>query len=98
MKHTHNLYHLIKHITEISCGKDDDRASCTFGEVCVRDGTGKGRCQCDDTCSYIKDPVCGSDGQTYFNECQLNLASCQHKRLIRLHHRGKCGKMFSVLV
>ena len=86
------LTSFISLISEVSCGKDGDSSSCTFGEICVRDSTGKGRCRCDDTCPYNKDPVCGSNGKTYFNECKLNLATCQQKRLIKVQHTGKCGK------
>ena len=87
-----SVFHLLYCCVEVSCGKDGIGRSCTFGEICVPDATGKGRCKCDDNCPYVKDVVCGSNGQTYYNECQLKLASCQRKRIIKIKHRRKCGK------
>ena len=33
-----------------------------------------GRCQCLVMCPMIHDPVCGTNGQSYGNECALNAA------------------------
>ena len=69
---------------------------CAFGGMCIPRGegeTGAARCHCEDTCPYVYDPVCGSDGSTYDNECRLKLASCRKRKLIKQLHSGECGKL-----
>lgn len=46
---------------------------------------------CDLVCTAQVEPVCGSDGQTYSNICQLNLAACQKGIKLEKVHDGNCG-------
>ncbi|EDO48769.1 predicted protein, partial [Nematostella vectensis] len=47
------------------------------------------------TCPKQDKPVCGSDGKTYRNGCELATAKCAlpkgQKRQLTLKHRGPCG-------
>ena len=43
-------------------------------------------------------PVCGSDGQTYPNTCNMELTACRYPGLnITLQHQGVCLGMISYL-
>ena len=48
--------------------------------------------ECPRFCPRILDPVCGSDGATYSNECVLRTTACQdaNSRDLVLEHRGQC--------
>merc|ERR1711981_1370250 len=47
---------------------------------------------CPDICPLNHDPVCGSDGETYANDCALTVWKCNHGPSdLKIVHGGKCG-------
>ncbi|XP_072039204.1 uncharacterized protein [Amphiura filiformis] len=46
---------------------------------------------CPDVCPQDYSPVCGTDGQTYGNQCQLQLEACNTNRQLSVDHAGECG-------
>ena len=51
---------------------------------------------CNSACPRNYEPVCGSDGRTYANECLLNFASCKSGGKIRKVSDGECSKSLVV--
>ena len=43
-------------------------------------------------CPREKDQVCGTDGNTYLNECILKAESCARNDTVGVKHQGACGK------
>ena len=64
--------------------------SCDFGAICKVIG-GVAKCECDRLCSDGSSPVCGSDLNTYDNECKMKEAACKAKKSISVLKNGKCG-------
>ncbi|XP_077787491.1 agrin isoform X2 [Podarcis muralis] len=62
---------------------------CTFGATCVVKNQ-EAVCECQQVCQSIYDPVCGSDGLTYGNPCELDAMACALRKEIRVKHKGPC--------
>ncbi|XP_026548185.1 agrin-like, partial [Notechis scutatus] len=58
---------------------------CSFGAKCM-----DGRCLCPPCEQQPLSRVCGSNGVTYSNECELRLAACQQKEELEVEKRGPC--------
>lgn len=63
--------------------------NCSFGAIC--DGQ-TGRCVCPTECVQSHQPVCGSDGSTYGNECELHVRACTQQQDLRVAAQGECSE------
>lgn len=60
------------------------------GESCVVK-RGKAACVCNKVCTRESEPYCASDGNTYSNNCTLQLAACESGESLTIVHPGECG-------
>ncbi|KAG8193219.1 hypothetical protein JTE90_005566 [Oedothorax gibbosus] len=68
-----------------------ERMYCAYGAQCVLDKrTGHAHCRCQELCSDVFAPVCGSDGVTYASDCHLRMAACTKHTRIFTKHQGPC--------
>lgn len=69
--------------------------NCEDYESC-KEVDGKAVCECPkvESCSRDVNVICGSDGNSYLNECVMKLEACKKKRPIVKRHDGVCGEFF----
>jgi hypothetical protein len=63
-------------------------AALTIANTQSTDGTTTS--PCSTMCTAMYEPVCGSNGLTYSNACQLQSAACSTKSTITIAHQGEC--------
>ena len=68
---------------------------CPPNRDCSIDHMGHARCVCPMPCQQMMQLVCGSDGVTYDNPCELKRQTCLQNTYATLAHIGPCGRHFS---
>ncbi len=67
---------------------------CPFGAECMVTPDGAtAKCVCSQECEEVEyNPVCGSDGVDYANECEMRRVSCLQRRVLKLIYKGVCSE------
>ncbi|XP_055020617.1 C3 and PZP-like alpha-2-macroglobulin domain-containing protein 8 isoform X1 [Boleophthalmus pectinirostris] len=55
------------------------------------------RCTCYRDCGYDGEPVCGSDGQLYQNQCQMDVFACRNSTQIKQVPMSLCSHMVTTV-
>ncbi|XP_031724782.1 agrin isoform X11 [Anarrhichthys ocellatus] len=69
---------------------------CLFGATCMEEN-GQAHCECPppDCDEKNKTKVCGSDGVTYADQCQLRTIACRQDEDVTVQHFGQCTETIS---
>ncbi|XP_058499965.1 agrin isoform X8 [Solea solea] len=75
-----------------------EELACSFGASCI-EVHGQAHCECPspDCDERNKTKVCGSDGVTYADQCQLRTIACRQDKDITVQHFGQCTETISEL-
>ena len=49
-------------------------------------------CPSEDDCPWKVDLICGSDGQSYLNECVMRARACKAGKNVTRVRKGYCGE------
>ncbi|XP_040477241.1 follistatin-related protein 1 [Ursus maritimus] len=63
---------------------------CGAGRECAVTEKGEPTCLCIEQCKPHKRPVCGSNGKTYLNHCELHRDACLTGSKIQVDYDGHC--------
>uniref|UniRef100_A0A673II31 Follistatin-related protein 1 n=1 Tax=Sinocyclocheilus rhinocerous TaxID=307959 RepID=A0A673II31_9TELE len=67
---------------------------CGAGRECAVTDKGEPTCLCIEQCKPHKRPVCGSNGKTYRNHCDLHRDACLTGLKVQVAHDGHCVGKF----
>ncbi|NP_001158432.1 follistatin-like 1 precursor [Saccoglossus kowalevskii] len=70
-----------------------EKVQCGAGRECVADEDGEPTCICMRECVSHSHPVCGTNGKSYDNHCELHREACIEGIKIHIQHDGLCASM-----
>ncbi|ESN95385.1 hypothetical protein HELRODRAFT_86858, partial [Helobdella robusta] len=86
-----NDYEDVCEMRNINCRKED-HVTVKFSGRCE---TRQPYCDCGTLCPMTIEPVCGSDGRTYINECFLKERACARNDDVIVQFSGECSSDYT---
>ncbi|XP_041860203.1 agrin isoform X2 [Melanotaenia boesemani] len=76
--------------------KSCEELVCNYGATCI-EVRGQAHCECPSPDCHLKNKtkVCGSDGVTYADQCQLRTIACRQDKDVTVQHSGQCTDSIS---